>query len=151
MIVVSLVNSLSSKGDQHQISPNSNTAKSLLKNTRIEEVIANLGSFDWLLIQILFLELKENMLRRVWRIWILVLGSEGLTDALAKEEKYFSCYVLAFVMQRLSTTCYVEGDATPFWSAVMISYCFIDVLLELLLLIADCLTHVNLLTHKQYT
>lgn len=43
-----------------------------------------------------------------------MLGSEGLTDALAKEEKYFSCYVLAFVMQRLSTTCYVEGDATPF-------------------------------------
>ena len=71
------VNPLNPKSDQYLISLHSNTAEPFIKNTRVKEMIAKLKK-TLIVQQILLLSTKENVLRRVWRMWILIMGCKRL-------------------------------------------------------------------------
>ena len=59
------------ESDQRVISPHNNTAELFMKIMRIREMVTNLKRFS--------LSAPKEMHRRVWRIWILVLGFKGLS------------------------------------------------------------------------
>ena len=59
------------ESDQRVISPHNNTAELFMKIMRIREMVTNLKRFS--------LSVPKEMHRRVWRIWILVLGCKGLS------------------------------------------------------------------------
>ena len=59
------------ESDQRVISPHNNTAELFMKIMRIREMVTNLKRLS--------LSAPKEMHRRVWRIWILVLGCKRLS------------------------------------------------------------------------
>ena len=73
------------KSDRLLISPYNNTAGSFVKIMRIKEIIDNLCSFDCYTNSPY--STNGKVLRRVWRMWILMLGRKGLKGKMVKEQK----------------------------------------------------------------
>ena len=73
------------KSDRLLISPYNNTAGSFIKIMGIKEIIDNLCSFDCYTNSPY--STKGKVLRRVWRMWILMLERKGLKGKMVKEQK----------------------------------------------------------------
>ena len=81
----SFFNLLTPESDQNLIFPHS---ISLNRVTRIKEMVTNLLN-SWFLKQILLVSTLENIWRTVWRIFILMLGCEGLWGQLPFKTGFF--------------------------------------------------------------
>ena len=64
------------ESDQYLISPYSNTAESFIKIMRIKETITTKEAL--IVKQILLVSTRRNLKSRVWRMWIVMLGCQGL-------------------------------------------------------------------------
>ena len=70
--LLSINNHLKPNGDQRLISPHINTSETFIRIMRINEMIANLRCFDCE--KKLSSSVPKEMLKKIWRIWILMLG-----------------------------------------------------------------------------
>ena len=75
--MISPLNPKNPKYDQHLISPYRNTAESVIEIMRIKEMITNLRCFDYTM-NSPFVCPKGKVWKRVWGIWMLMLGCKGL-------------------------------------------------------------------------